>query len=288
MKKPVISTFVLVAYCAILIKVMVFKDIPTLRVGGLMLNFAGTNAGHAPNFVPFMTIVPYLLGFKGWIIAGVNLVGNIALLVPIGLLVPLVYRNMTWKKSLVLGVVAGLSIEVMQAVLRVGIFDIDDCILNALGVLIGYFAFTILAQWIRSRSYKKIIVAALSGVAAVAVFYGGVVYPMTHQPVNPPGADAPVQRVDLCGGTGGTGQIVSMGNHSITIRRQDGVTQTLTLTDRTIIRASAGPASASDLKIGDRVTVVVYDGETATTVLLCGVTDTGFTDDTDAIEQRSR
>src|SRR6185312_7134589 len=97
MKKPVISAFVLIAYCAILIKVMVFKDIPTIRVGALMLNFAGTNAGQAPNFVPFKTIVPYLLGYKGWIIAGVNLVGNIALLVPLGLLAPFVYRRMTWK-----------------------------------------------------------------------------------------------------------------------------------------------------------------------------------------------
>ena len=45
--------------------------------------------------------------------------------------------------------------------------------------------------------------------------------------------------------------------------------QTLTLMDRTTIRTSAGPAAAGDLKVGDRVTVVVYDGETATTVLLC-------------------
>src|SRR6185503_11935696 len=104
MKKTLVSTFILIAYCAILIKVMVFKDIPTIRIGSLMLNFAGTNGGHAPNFVPFMTIVPYLFGFKGWIIAGVNLAGNIALLVPIGLLAPLVYRRMTWKASLALGV----------------------------------------------------------------------------------------------------------------------------------------------------------------------------------------
>ena len=268
MKKPVISTLVLIAYCAILIKVMVFKDIPTIRVGSLMLNFAGTNAGHAPNFVPFKTIVPYVLGFKGWIIAGVNLVGNIALLVPIGFLVPFVYRNMTWKRSVVLGVVAGLFIEVTQTVLRVGIFDIDDVILNALGVLIGYAAFAILAKWIRARNYKKVAVAALSSVAAAAAVYGGVVYPMTHQPVNP-AVDA-TQRVDLCGGTGGTGQIVSVGDHAMTIKRQDGVTQTLVLTDRTVIRISTGPASAADLKIGDRVTVVVYDGKTATTVLRCG------------------
>jgi glycopeptide antibiotics resistance protein len=158
MKKRLISTITLIAYSAILIKVMVFKDMPTIRIGQLMLNFAGTDAGHSPNFVPFKTILPYLLGYKGLIIAGVNLVGNVALLVPIGFLVPLVYRNMTWKKSIALAVAAGLSFEVMQTVLRVGIFDIDDVILNALGVMIGYWAFAILAKWVRSRNYKNIII----------------------------------------------------------------------------------------------------------------------------------
>jgi len=175
---------------------------------------------------------------------------------------------MTWKKSLALGVVAGLSIEVMQSVLRVGIFDIDDCVLNALGVVIGYSAFAILANWIRSRHYKKMVVASLVGVAATVALYGGVVYPTTHQPVNPV-IDAP--RRDLCGGTGGTGQIVSVDDRTMTIKRTDGVVQTLTVTDRTTIRTSDGPASVSDLKVGDRVTVVVYDGKTATTVLICTI-----------------
>jgi glycopeptide antibiotics resistance protein len=274
MKKRVMAAVLLIAYCAILIKVMVFKDIPPIRIGSLILNFAGTNAGHGPNFVPFKTIGPYLLGYNGWIIAGINLVGNIALLVPIGLLAPLLYRNMTWKKALALGVAAGLSIEVMQTVLRVGIFDIDDCILNALGVMIGYWTFVILADWIRSRSYKKVGIAAVTTVAAAAAFYAGVVYPMTHQPVNPPVnslVDTP--RGDLCGGTGGTGRIVGTGDHTITIARNDSVRQTLTLTDRTTIRTVSGPASAADLKIGDRVTVVVYDGETATTVFVCRTPD---------------
>jgi glycopeptide antibiotics resistance protein len=275
MKKNLTSTFILIAYCAILIKVMVFKDIPTIRVGSLMLNFAGTNAGHGPNFVPFTTILPYLLGDKGWIIAGINLVGNVVLLVPLGFLAPLVYRNLTWKTSLALGVAAGLSIEGMQTVLRVGIFDIDDVILNALGVMIGYWAFAIVAQWIRSKNYKKVAIAGLTAVAAAAAFYGGVVYPMTHQPVNPRMDAGGVQSdradngADLCGGTGGTGQIVSVANHTMTIKRNDGIIQALALTDRTTIRTSAGPASASDLQTGDRVTVVVYDRETATTVLRC-------------------
>src|SRR6185369_16074226 len=159
MRQRLISIIIFIIYCAILIKVMVFKDIPTIRIGSLMLNFAGTNGGHAPNFVPFLTIVPYLLGFKGWIIAGVNLAGNIALLVPIGLLAPLVYRRVRWNASLALGVAAGLCIEVMKTVLRVGIFDIDDVILNALGVMIGYWAFIILAKWLRERKFIPIIVA---------------------------------------------------------------------------------------------------------------------------------
>ena len=275
MKKNLTSKFLLLAYCAILIKVMVFKDIPTIRVGALMLNFAGTNAGHGPNFVPFKTILPYLLGDKGWIIAGINLIGNIVLLVPIGFLVPFVYRHMTWKVSLALGAAAGLSIEVMQTVLRVGIFDIDEVILNALGVMIGYWAFGILAQWIRARHYKKVTIAALTTAAAAVAFYAGVVYPMTHQPVHPQvdagasEADRADNGEDLCGGTGGTGQIVSVGNDTLTIQRQDGVIQALALTERTTIRTAAGSASAADLKAGDRVTVVVYDGKNATTVLRC-------------------
>lgn len=183
MKKHLASTIILIAYSAILIKVMVFKDMPTIRIGQLMLNFAGTDAGHAPNFVPFQTILPYLFGYKGLIIAGVNLVGNIALLVPIGFLVPLIYRNLTWKKSLALAVFSGLFIEVMQTVLRVGIFDIDDVILNALGVMIGYFAFVILAKWMRSRNYKNIIITAIIIIAAAAAaFYA--IYPK-DQLVNP-------------------------------------------------------------------------------------------------------
>ena len=149
MKKRIISAFILIAYSAILIKVMVFKDLPTIRLGRLRFNFGGTQEGPA-NLVPFKTILPYLLGEKGFIIAIINLVGNIVLLVPIGFLVPFVYRNMTWKKSLALAVAAGFTIEGMQAVFRVGIFDIDDIILNALGVMVGYWAFTIVTKSMRS------------------------------------------------------------------------------------------------------------------------------------------
>lgn len=114
-----------------------------------MLNFGGPTEAGPPNFIPFKTILPYLLGYKGLIIAGINLVGNIVLLVPIGILIPFVYTNLTWKKSLALAVATGLVIEGMQVIFRVGIFDIDDVILNALGVMVGYWVLTISAKLIR-------------------------------------------------------------------------------------------------------------------------------------------
>jgi glycopeptide antibiotics resistance protein len=151
MWKRLIPTLILTIYSALLIKVMVFKDMPVIRVGHLMLKFGGADANGEANFVPFKTISPYLFGYKGLIIAGINLVGNVALLVPVGLLVPFVFPKLTWQRSLAIGVAAGFVIEVMQVVLNVGIFDIDDVILNALGVMIGY----LLSTALKGRSAKS-------------------------------------------------------------------------------------------------------------------------------------
>jgi glycopeptide antibiotics resistance protein len=149
MKKRVISAFVLVAYSAILIKLLVFKAV-SFRIGHLMFNFTGGGPGPA-NFVPFKTIMPYLLGQNGRVIALFELGGNIGLLVPIGFIVPFVCRKMTWQKSVAVAVAAGLAIEGMQVLLRVGIFDVDDVMLNGLGVMIGYGLFAMVAGWVRAR-----------------------------------------------------------------------------------------------------------------------------------------
>ncbi|MDB5204318.1 MAG: VanZ family protein [Candidatus Taylorbacteria bacterium] len=125
---------------------MVFREIPLIRIGRLMINFGGADANGQANFVPFKTILPYLFGYKGWIVAGINLVGNIALLVPFGFLVTSIYRNITWKKCLVLSIVVPGVIEGSQALLQTGIFDIDDVILNGLGIMIGYFIFRAFAK----------------------------------------------------------------------------------------------------------------------------------------------
>jgi glycopeptide antibiotics resistance protein len=71
----------------------------------------------------------------------VNLVGNIFPFMPIGFLAPYIYRRMTWRRSIFLAIATGLTMEIMEVVFRVGIFDVDDIILNAFGVMMGYWVF---------------------------------------------------------------------------------------------------------------------------------------------------
>ena len=155
MKRRLIFESILIAYGAILIKLVVFKNIQ-LKIGPLRFRFTARGARQA-NLLPFKTILGYLLGEHGQMMAIVNLLGNIALFVPVGFLVPFVYRTMMWQESIALGVAVGLTMEGMEMVFRVGIFDIDDVILNALGVMFGYRAFTLFVKRMRpsksSRSY---------------------------------------------------------------------------------------------------------------------------------------
>ena len=95
------------------------------------------------NYVPFKTILPQLRGRPRWSSAIINLVGNTVLFVPIGFLAHLIYRKMRWQRSLVLAIAVGVAMEVMEGTLRVGVVDVDDVILNALGVMTGYWLYRV-------------------------------------------------------------------------------------------------------------------------------------------------
>lgn len=135
-----IAAYALIAYSALLIRIVVFKAIPTVCLKHLKLKFNGTHTGPG-NFTPFKSIWPMLSGQTNHLIAMVNLVGNIVPFMPVGFLAPFIYRRMTWQKSLIVAIATGLFMETMEVVFRVGIFDVDDIILNALGVMMGYGVF---------------------------------------------------------------------------------------------------------------------------------------------------
>lgn len=282
MKKRRVFLVLFLIYWAILIKVMVFKDVPTLQLGSLQLNFAGTDGGHPANFIPLKTILPYLLGDKGWIIAGINLAGNIVFLIPLGLLAPFIFSKFSWKKCLALALSSGLAIETVQVLLQVGIFDIDDVILNVLGVMIGYWAIRVIGHWLQEKKYKTLFITMVFFVALITVIGARCLADIQSQPRLKANSDLSNNQQPLenfeegtpqannpCGDTQGTGQIISNENNAITIQRNDGSTQLIKLGTHTAISNANGPIPASDLKVGERVTIVIYDNVTAAAVLVC-------------------
>lgn len=283
-KKRVLQVLLL-GYCLLLIKIMVFKDVPLIRLGILMLNFGGTHEGQ-PNFIPFKTIIPYLVGEKGLLIGAINIVGNIILLVPVGLMVPFVFPAVHLKKSILFAVFSGLLIEGMQTLLHVGIFDIDDVILNGLGYLLGYWIYLVLPRFWHLLKSSKLFLTSLIVVvlATVYIFYSWYLSITSEIHIRPSQLNEDIHskkniqspdqhQQDLCRGTGGTGTIIELGQHSLVIQRKDGVKELIHITAKTTIKQASGNATLRDLKVGDHITVVVglikEDAKAASLVLIC-------------------
>ena len=97
------------------------------------------------NLRPFETIRRFLWVLwysnqRGMVVHAVmNLVGNVVMFVPLGLLPPAVWRSMRrfWL-CLVSSIGVILVVELTQLVTRLGAFDVDDIILNLLGAVLGY------------------------------------------------------------------------------------------------------------------------------------------------------
>lgn len=65
----------------------------------------------------------------------INIIGNILLFVPIGIFLPLLW-NISYKKTLMYGIIFSIIVEIIQIWLP-RVTDIDDVILNNIGVYIG-------------------------------------------------------------------------------------------------------------------------------------------------------
>lgn len=73
-----------------------------------------------------------------------NVIGNVAMFVPSGIVFPIVYKRLnTFGKVLLAGSGISLCIELIQLPFSVRATDIDDLILNTIGVILGYGIYTL-------------------------------------------------------------------------------------------------------------------------------------------------
>jgi glycopeptide antibiotics resistance protein len=92
------------------------------------------------NIIPLRTIIEFLTSGYNMNSIITNLVGNIIAFMPMGFLLPIVFKNLrTFFKVCTAVLSATILIEIAQYLVGVGASDIDDVILNVIGGVIGYW-----------------------------------------------------------------------------------------------------------------------------------------------------
>lgn len=99
------------------------------------------------NLVPFQEIIRFVkyreyIDFTSVVI---NLLGNVVAFMPFGALIRWVLdRKTRWYQAVGYTFLFSLCVELLQLVARVGVFDVDDLLLNTLGGLLGFFVYYLL------------------------------------------------------------------------------------------------------------------------------------------------
>lgn len=90
------------------------------------------------NYIPFKTILGYLDSKADFIYIFSNIVGNIVIFIPLGCIVYYYfYRTMKVSICILVSILLVILIEFLQKKYVVGSFDIDDILLNSLGIYLG-------------------------------------------------------------------------------------------------------------------------------------------------------
>jgi glycopeptide antibiotics resistance protein len=120
-----------------------------------MYNFYGATIGI--NLIPFRKFIDYSLHHR-------QVVGNLAMLFPLGFYLPLLYKRIhSFKKVLLVSLLVAVTIELTQLIFTfltpVGsfyfrAFDVDDIILNTAGACVGYLLYLHLAK-IYGKAIKR-------------------------------------------------------------------------------------------------------------------------------------
>ena len=98
------------------------------------------------NYIPFWSYErPDLL---------VENVMNVVVFIPVGFLLGCTFKNINWRRIVLIGGCLSLSIELFQLIIKRGLSELDDVMHNSIGCLIGY-AFYSLINYEYEKHYKS-------------------------------------------------------------------------------------------------------------------------------------
>ncbi|MBY0214960.1 VanZ family protein [Paenibacillus illinoisensis] len=168
-KHKILWIAALIIYLFLLTKLILFKgglvDFEVVRVQ-LMIFL------HQPDLIHTRTVnlTPFQEISRDWNSlslhrpgTAIHLVGNVMAFIPLGMFIPMLMGNklLSGANVFLSSLLLSLGYEVTQLLTGMGIFDVDDLMLNTLGGVIGYILFTMALGMKRlliggeSRTVKK-------------------------------------------------------------------------------------------------------------------------------------
>jgi len=79
---------------------------------------------------------------------------NVVVFIPVGLLLGIAFKQMTWWKALLIGCSISVTIEALQFFLMRGFSELDDVMHNTLGCAIGFLIVAIIKGiWLLQKRY---------------------------------------------------------------------------------------------------------------------------------------
>ena len=128
------------AYCGLMLWLLFGQ-----RMEGSLLDLTLKPNGENINLLPFATVRLYwhLLqtGASQALLkhAIINLVGNVVMFVPLGWFLPGIWRVFRgFFKTVIFGISLICLVELLQYLTGLGSCDVDDLILNTVGIILGY------------------------------------------------------------------------------------------------------------------------------------------------------
>lgn len=128
-RRTVVLTMII--YLAALIYVVFFE--PTRSAG---------EHYSPPRWIPLKSTYDFIIeagkSIRYWLFFLLNLLGNIVLFMPFGFLGDALSETLANKfRVILIAFFFSLSIELMQWVFRIGVYDADDILLNTMGAYLG-------------------------------------------------------------------------------------------------------------------------------------------------------
>lgn len=171
---------IFIIYLICLIMIILFKYRGLTKTVNILIAGELSSRYHSFNIIPFQSIWEFTkLMFSGYFSRGFNnIIGNIFVFAPFGYFMPLLYKNCRKLKTVALaGFFVSLFFEICQYVLHLGSADIDDIILNVLGVTLGFLFFKgMIAITDKKETQRYVVTIILSIIGFIVAGYLAVDY----------------------------------------------------------------------------------------------------------------